>query len=171
MGMETGCLEVVVNRRNSTLYRCAMLLTGALAVGCLILSFFIHFAFLVGVAGFVLLSRLCWWHILTDWEYVYVENELRVTEILQKEKRAKTAVYDFAKLDVLGPVKSSRVEARRRQGATCTDYTGVNGQDPSRCCVLVLMDGSELLLDLGGEYGERMLQQMRHDQPSKVFLQ
>ena len=117
-GMETGCLEVVVNRKTNTLMKA--LHYGAIVVAvCFCLSaFLIHFALLLPAAGCMVAAYLFWLEITVDYEYVYVDKEIRVAKIQQKERRKDLAVYDLTRMEVMAPSGSYHLDEYRNKNLT-----------------------------------------------------
>ena len=168
-GIETGCLEVVVNRKTNTLMKA--LHYGAIVVAvCFCLSaFLIHFALLLPAAGCMVAAYLFWLEITVDYEYVYVDKEIRVAKIQQKERRKDLAVYDLTKMEVMAPSGSYHLDEYRNKNLTVFDYSsGEEDNKPFRYEV-VMEGGSKLILDFVGEYGEQIITILRTYFPRKVF--
>ena len=119
--METGCLEVVVNTKTNTLvkvrYYCAVIL----AVCFCLLTLFVHFAFVIPLVGFVVLTYFSWLDMVVDYEYVYVEKEIRVAKIGQKQRRKEIAVYDLSKMEMMAPQGSSHLDEYKNRNLELHD--------------------------------------------------
>ena len=167
--METGCLEVVVNRRTSTLVK--MLRYGAiiLAVCFCLLTFFVHFLMLIPAAGCAVLSYLAWLESVVDYEYVYVDKEIRIAKIQQKQRRKELAVYDLTKMEIFAPIGSSHLDGVKGRNLKVLDYSSGDDNGRSARYALVMEDGTELILDMVGEYGPQIVDIIYMYYPRKVF--
>ena len=168
-GMETGCLEVVVNRRTNTLMKALHYGAIVLAVCFCLSSFLVHLALLLPAAGLFAAAYFLWLEITVDYEYVYVDKEIRIAKIQQKQRRKDLAVYDLTKMEVMAPSGSSHLDEYRSRNLTVLDYSsGEDGNKPFRYEV-VMEGGSKLILDMVGEYGEQIITVLRKCFPRKVF--
>ena len=167
--METGCLEVVVSRRTSTLVKVIRFGAIILTVCFCFLTFLVHFLMLLPAAGCAVLAYLAWLESVVDYEYVYVDKEIRIAKIQQKQRRKDLAVYDLTKMEVMAPSGSSHLDEYRSRNLTVLDYSsGEDGNKPFRYEV-VMEGGSKLILDMVGEYGEQIIKVLRNCFPRKVF--
>ena len=106
---------------------------------------------------------------MVDYEYVYVDKEIRIAKIQQKQRRKDLAVYDLTKMEVMAPSGSSHLDEYRSRNLTVLDYSsGEDGNKPFRYEV-VMEGGSKLILDMVGEYGEQIITVLRTCFPRKVF--
>lgn len=101
--METGCLEVVVNRKTNTLMKALHYGAIVLAVCFCLSAFLINFALLFPAIGCIVGAYFSWLETVVDYEYVYVDKEIRVAKIQQKQQRKELAVYDLTKMEVMAP--------------------------------------------------------------------
>ena len=76
--METGCLEVVVNRKTNTLMKALHYGAIVLAVCFCLSAFLINFALLFPAIGCIVGAYFSWLETVVDYEYVYVDKEIRV---------------------------------------------------------------------------------------------
>lgn len=167
--MEMGCLEVVVNRKTSTLVK--MLRFGAiiLAVCFCLLAYFIHFLMLIPAVGCAVLAYLAWLDSVVDYEYVYVDKEIRIARIQQKERRKELSTYDLTKMEIFAPIGSSHLDGVRGKDLKVLDYSSGDDSNQSARYALVMEDGTELILDMIGEYGPQIVDIIYMYYPRKVF--
>ena len=167
--METGCLEVVVNRKTNTLMKALHYGAIVLAVCFLLSSFVVHLAMIVPAVGCAVGAYFAWLESVVDYEYAYVDREIRVAKIQQKERRKDIGVYDLTKMEVMAPAGSYHLDEYRNRDLKVLDYSsGEDGNLPYRY-EIVLEGGSKLILDLIGEYGEEIVTLLRSYHPRKVF--
>lgn len=169
MTMDTGCLEVVVKRNTGTLIRILRVVANVLAVCFIILAFIFHFLMLIPGILFIILSRYAYMNSVVDYEYVYVDKEIRIARIQQKEKRRELGTYDLEKMELLAPLCSDRCrDLERRRKLKILDYSSGVAQNPDRRYALIMTDGTELILDLDNEYGEKIIENVRACFPGKT---
>ena len=167
--METGCLEVVVSRRTSTLVKVIRFGAIILTVCFCFLTFLVHFLMLLPAAGCAVLAYLAWLESVVDYEYVYVDKEIRIAKIQQKQRRKDVAVYDLAKMEMMAPQGSFHLDEYKNRNLEVHDYS--SGDDDNKSCryELVMEGGKKVILDLVGEYGEQIVTVVRGYYPRKVF--
>lgn len=171
MAMDTGCLEVVVNRNTGTLIKILRVLAIIFAVCFIFLAFVFHFLMLIPGIIFIIIYRYAYMNSVVDYEYTYVDREIRIARIQQKEKRRELGTYDLEKMELLAPLDSDRckdVELRRK--LTVHDYSSGTVQTPDRRYALIMNDGTELILELDNEYGEKIIGIVRNYYPGKTVL-
>ena len=167
--METGCLEVVVNAKTNTLIKVRYYGAIILTVCFCLLALMMHFAFAVPMIACAVLAYFSWLDLVVDYEYAYVDKEIRIAKIQQKQRRKDLAVYDLTKMEVMAPSGSSHLDEYRSRNLTVLDYSsGEDGNKPFRYEV-VMEGGSKLILDMVGEYGEQIIKVLRNCFPRKVF--
>ncbi len=167
--MESGCLEVVVHRKTNTLMKVLHYGAVVLAVCFLLSSFMVHFAMIIPAVGCAVGAYFAWLESEIDYEYAYVDKEIRVAKIQQKERRKDIGVYDLTKMEVMARTGSSHLDAYKNRDLKVLDYSsGEDGNKPYRY-EIVLEDGTKLILDLIGEYGEEIVTLLRSYFPRKVF--
>jgi len=167
--METGCLEVVVNRKTNTLTKMKYYGAIVLTVCFCLLSLLVHFAFLVLMIASAVLVYFSWLDCVVDYEYAYVDKEIRIAKIQQKQRRKDVAVYDLAKMEMMAPQGSFHLDEYKNRNLEVHDYS--SGDDDNKSCryELVMEGGKKVILDLVGEYGEQIVTVVRGYYPRKVF--
>lgn len=169
MTMDTGCLEVVVKRNTGTLIKILRVLAIIFAVCFIFLAFFYHFLMLIPGIIFVIVSRYAYMNSVVDYEYTYVDREIRIARIQQKEKRRELGTYDLEKMELLAPLASDRCkDAERRRKLTVHDFSSGTAQNPDRRYALIMNDGTELILNLDNEYGRKIIENVRVCYPGKT---
>ena len=167
MTMDTGCIEVVVGRRTSPFTR---ILRGLSIAGTALCILFAVRISLFLILGAVIFGILIWYFtqdINVDYEYVYVEKEIRIAKIINKEKRKELASYPLDDMEIIAPFASHRLDGYRER-VKMIDYT--SGREEDRNIRYGLVTGGQmLLLDLDEEYGAEILKQIRFFAPRKVF--
>ena len=128
--MDTGCLEIVVKRANNPLKKVMQIVAAALAAVC-VLGLFVFGVF--SLIGAVLFAALAWYlsqDLNIDYEYAYVDRELRVAKIINKSRRKEVAVYDLNEMEVMAPEKSHHLDSYNNRNLPVTDYS--SHMEPAR---------------------------------------
>jgi hypothetical protein len=167
--MDAGCLEVVVNRKPNTLIKAICYGAGVLAVCFCLLSFIFSSLLLIPAVLCAAAAYFAWLECVVDFEYVYVDKELRVAKIQQKQRRKELAVYDLTKMEILAPIDSHHLDAYKSKERKVLDYSSQGEENKPYRYVLILSDGTELILDMVGEYGAQILDIIRMFSPRNVF--
>ena len=167
--METGCLEVVVNRKTNTLMKALHFGAIVLAVCFCLSSFLIHLALLLPAVGCLVGAYFLWLEITVDYEYVYVDKEIRIAKIQQKQRRKEIGVYDLTKMEVMAPSGSSHLDMYKGRNLDVLDYSSGDDSNLPYRYEIILDGGKKLILDLTGEYGEQIVTVIRSFSPRKVF--
>ncbi|MBP3217927.1 MAG: hypothetical protein J6M46_06125 [Lachnospiraceae bacterium] len=105
-----------------------------------------------------------------DYEYSYVQKELRIAKIMNKERRKEVATYDLEKMEILAPVRSWHLDSyKNRQIAKDVDYSSGEEKQPDPCYYLYLEGNTRVKLELEGEEAMQLLDAVKQMAPRKVF--
>ena len=167
--MDTGCLEVIVNRKPNTLIKAVCYGACVLTVCFCLLAFMSSLLFLIPAALCAAAANYFWLESAVDFEYVYVDKELRVAKIMQKQRRKELAVYDLTQMEVLAPVGSYHLDGFKNKDLKVIDYSSQGDENKASRYALILSDGTELILDMVGDYSSQILDLIRTFSPRKVF--
>ena len=167
--MDTGCLEVIVNRKPNTLIKAVCYGACVLTVCFCLLAFMTSLLFLIPAALCAAAANYFWLESAVDFEYVYVDKELRVAKIMQKQRRKELAVYDLTQMEVLAPVGSYHLDGFKNKDLKVIDYSSQGDENKASRYALILSDGTELILDMVGDYSSQILDLIRTYSPRKVF--
>ncbi|MBQ3392317.1 MAG: hypothetical protein IJG52_02775 [Lachnospiraceae bacterium] len=169
---ETGCLEIVVSKKKSTLIKLMFIAAIILAVCFFILIFTGRIWGIVGLAASCAAIWYLWLQLDVDYEYAYVDKELRVAQILRKSKRKEIGVYDLSSLQIAAPIGSPQLEPFRARAIKTLDFTSGSETDKEGRYGFVLEDGTMLLLDLNDPYGQgkELLEILRNRAPRAVHI-
>ena len=167
--MDTGCLEVIVNRKPNTLIKAVCYGACVLTVCFCLLAFMTSLLFLIPAALCAAAANYFWLESAVDFEYVYVDKELRVAKIMQKQRRKELAVYDLTQMEVLAPVGSYHLDGFKNKDLKVIDYSSQGDENKASRYALILSDGTKLILDMVGDYSSQILDLIRTFSPRKVF--
>ncbi len=171
MVMDTGCIEVVVNSKPDTLIKILRPCAAILAV-CFILSgFFVWWPFIFAGLIFCGVFYYANIHSVVDYEYAYVDREIRVARILQKSRRKEIAVFDLNKMTILTPMNAYEYDAYRNSDGKVLDYSSHDVREPDKRYCMVMSDRTKVILQLDGEYGRQLVDAVYHIAPFNVVKQ
>ena len=131
MNLDYGCLEVVVKRRNNPMLKVLNVLLIALAVALIVIGLApgMWVLLIAGIAcgvGAFFVQR----DIDVEYEYSYVEKELRVAKIMKKSARKDLGKYDLNKLEIGAPINSYRLDNARHKTVKTLDYSSREEKKP-----------------------------------------
>ncbi|MDO4475599.1 MAG: DUF6106 family protein [Lachnospiraceae bacterium] len=131
-------------------------------------------------AGFLLLNSLffllatllgagAWWafsNAACEYEYLYVNGDIDIDRIINRQKRKKAASYDIADLEMLAPAASHDLDSfKNDKGVRQVDYTS----DPKGARVYGAVYAQEKGRVLAWlELDEEIIRDMRRHQPRKI---
>lgn len=143
-----------------------------LAVLFVLSAIVIHVVFWIPAAlalvGYYLANR----NMDVDYEYAYVEKELRVAIIRGKSHRKAIGTYDLEKMEMCAPATSHHLDGYRgRKVLHDLDYSSHVVNVPDNRYFMYLSDGTRLILNLDSEYGQTMVEAIRQFAPRKIYTE
>lgn len=163
--MDIGCLEVIVHRKSSVLFRFLQVLLIMLCVVFILIGMVAWPALIIGAAcgvGAWFVSK----EVDVDYEYSYVDRELRVAKVMRKESRKNMGTYELDKMEICGPVKSVHLDNYHHKTELKTiDYSSRTEQDPDPRFEIYFAEYKLLI-----EPDEELKKVLKQTFPSKVFL-
>ncbi len=161
-------VEVLVKKRTTAMDRLKkaglILLTAAAAFVAVFLSvWFIAAVIALGVGCFFLLPTFD-----MEFEYLLVNRELDIDKIFSKSKRKKAEQFHLEEMELLAPVKSSRLDGYKNNAQLrVKDYSSQNGEEGVYAMIIRDDRGvCKVLL----EPDDKMLDAMKKTFPNKVFV-
>nr|WP_296009612.1 DUF6106 family protein [uncultured Blautia sp.] len=141
------------------------LLLGLIAVTAVI-GFVFIFAWIatliLGVVAYFILPNLD-----LEYEYVYVNGELDVDKIMSKSKRKRLKSFDLAKLELMAPVNSHRMDYQNHNtNLKVLDYS--SGNKNHKVYAMIIPDEKEVNKVLI-EPDRELLDNIKKTCPRKVF--
>ncbi len=168
MNVETGCLEIIVRRKTTALQKALRVCSVVFTVLFVLLIFVFGWPFLFASAAMGVAAYFIWLECEVDYEYDYVEKELRISKIQRKSNRKELATYDLNQLEIMAPARSHELDSRRRGQAKVIDYSS-GDPEAKDLYALYFEDGTCLHLNLSGDYAEQFIRIMKQYAPRKVF--
>lgn len=105
-----------------------------------------------------------------EWEYQYVNGELDVDRILNKQRRKRMASYDVQNAELVAPAKSHRLDYYHNgKQLKVVDYSSCNPENEKKVYAMLISKENQLQ-EVLFEPSEKMLKDMRLKAPRKVFM-
>jgi hypothetical protein len=140
-----------------------------LAVLSVISAIFVSLFFLIGAALCGVLSYVLYFRrVVVEFEYTYMDKELRVDRIYNQSKRKRVDVFDLNKAEIVAPANSYHLDNFKNREVTVSDYsTGTEDTDELKNFVMYYEGKRKILLSLN----EKAISAIRMGIPSKLKLQ
>lgn len=100
-----------------------------------------------------------------EYEYLYIDKELVIDKIFNQAKRKRIATYDFAKVQVIAPIKSYHLDNFGKVSDKAKDYSIGTVEQPDLRYVL-FYEGQEQVIF---SPNEELVKIMKNAAPRKVF--
>ncbi|WP_130837084.1 hypothetical protein [Lachnoclostridium sp. Marseille-P6806] len=162
--MDIGCLEVVVARKNSPVMKFLRVLLIMMCIAFAVLGAMGMLAALVVAVACGVGAYFVGRHINVEFEYSYVEKELRVARIMNKEARKSLGSYDLDRMEIGAPIRSYRLENYSRREVKTIDYSSGQEQQPDPRYVIYLEDKKLII-----EPDEELIGVLRQTFPHKFY--
>ncbi|MCM1387572.1 MAG: DUF6106 family protein [Bacillus sp. (in: Bacteria)] len=99
-----------------------------------------------------------------EYEYLYLDKEIKVDKVLAKSKRKKAAAYDVGRMEILAPVKSYHLDAYKNRDMKTVDYSSQDIEDNNKY-MMVYEGNLKVILEPNAE----MVKAIQMVAPRKVF--
>lgn len=148
--------------------------TGAKFARILLVMLTAAFA-LLGVMGFIvamvvaLVFGFATWfvymHTDTEYEYLYLDKEIKVDRILNKSKRKRAAVYEVERMEIFAPLNSYHLDNYKNRQVKVTDYSSGREKQPEARYAFFYEGGQKIILEPSREF----VKAVQSVAPRKVF--
>ena len=148
--------------------------TGAKFLRILLTMLTAAFAIL-GILGFVIalvtalvLGILTWFvymHTDTEYEYLYLDREIKVDKILNKSKRKKQGIFEIERMEIFAPINSYHLDNYKNRQVKVLDFSSGKEKQPEARYVLYYEGGQKLILEPTAEF----VKAVQSVAPRKVF--
>ena len=165
--MNDGYVELLVKKeqtmKDKLIKAVALLVVILMAAAGLFVSHMLLFvAAILGVAAYFLLPNLD-----LEFEYLYVNGELDIDRIASKTRRKRVKSLDLSKMEIMAPVKSSRMEHQNHnKNLKVYDYS--SGNQTHKIYAIILPTDREVCKILI-EPDEKLIKSIEKNCPRKVF--
>ena len=165
--MNDTYVEVMVDRKTSPLLGAARIILYALAIVCFMMGLFGSGVFFVGAIAFALVAYFVLPNFDLEYEYLYIDKEISIDKIMQKEKRKHVLSVDLSRMEVIAPVNSHELDQYKARGVKTYDFT--SGNEDARVYSVVYESGKNGTTMVNIEPNEEMLRAIKNVFPRKVL--
>ena len=99
-----------------------------------------------------------------EFEYLYIDKELQIDRILNKNKRKRMETLDLNELEILAPIRSHELDGYRNRDMKKADYSSGEESHDSQKYMLVV-NNKQIIF----EPTEEMVKTIKRFAPRKVF--
>ena len=133
---------------------CVSLLSGLL----------LNFLFLLGTVLFGILSYVVYFRKMkVEYEYTYMDRELRIDRIYNESKRKKVTVLDLGKMEILAKENSYHLDSYKNRTAKEWDFsTGAEDNDELSTYIMYYAGTDKYYLSLTEDFMKAIRQTMPH---------
>lgn len=101
-----------------------------------------------------------------EYEYLYLDKEISVDQILGKSKRKKIGEYQIDRMEILASVSSYHLDDYKNRQVKVKDFSSADPSDERKCYAMYYEGGEKILLTPN----EELTKAIRNVAPRKVFL-
>ena len=101
-----------------------------------------------------------------EYEYLYLDKEISVDQILGKAKRKRIGEYQVDRMEILAPASSYHLDDYKNRQVKVKDYSSAEPADERKQYVMYYEGGEKLLLTPN----EELVKAIRNVAPRKVFM-
>ena len=164
--MNDSYVECMVPRKSSPFSGLIRVLVYALTAISLILAtmgFPIMFipTIALGLVIYFLLPSL-----VVEFEYLYLDKEISIDKVLNRQKRKKVRVLDLNKMELLAPETSHELDSYKSRGLKIQDYSS---RDPEKKKHIMVYNGEKGTELICLEPNAAMIKCIKTVSPRKIF--
>lgn len=115
------------------------------------------------VLGFI--TWFIYMHTDTEYEYLYLDREIKVDRILNKSKRKRAAVYEVERMEIFAPINSYHLDNYKNRQVKTVDYSSGKEKQPEARYAFYYEGGQKIILEPSPEF----VKAVQNIAPRKVF--
>ncbi len=131
--------------------------------GVLGLMGYIFPLFLALIFGFT--TWFVYMHTDTEYEYLYLDHEIKVDKILNKSKRKRVGSFDLERMEVFAPLNSHHFDNYKNRQVQVVDFSSGKAKEPEARYAFYYEGGQKVIL----EPSEAFIKAVQNVAPRKVF--
>ncbi len=164
--MSEAFKELLIKQRESKKDKLLGIAMVVAAVVSLLSALLIHFLFLFGAIAFGILSYVVYFRKMhVEYEYTYMDKELRIDCIYNESKRKSIAVLDLNKMEILAKENSRHLDNYKNRQVKEMDFsTGEEDTEELSTYIMYYKGTDKYYLSLT----ENFMQAIRFNLPQKV---
>ncbi len=144
----------------------------AARVICMALTIFFGIFGLMGylialglAAVFGVITWLVYKNTYIEYEYLYLDREIKVDKIVNMSRRKQVATYEVDRMEIFAPMTSYHLDSYKNRQARCVDFSSGANQTPDKKYVFYYEGNQKVIL----EPDEKFIQALKNVAPRKVF--
>ena len=164
--MSEAFKELLIKQRENKKDKLLGIAMVVAAVISLLSSLLIHFLFLFGAIAFGILSYVVYFRKMrVEYEYTYMDRELRIDSIYNESKRKSVVVLDLNKMEILAKENSHHLDSYKNRQVKEMDFsTGEEDTEELSTYVMYYKGTDKYYLSLSEDF----MQTIRRTMPHKV---
>jgi len=134
------------------------------AVLSLVSGLILHPLFLLGAVAFGILSYVVYFRKMkVEYEYTYMDKELRIDRIYNESKRKSVVVLDLNKMEILAKENSYHLDGYKNRTVKEWDFsTGLEDDDELATYIMYYAGSDKYYLSLNEDFMKTIRQTMPH---------
>ena len=162
--MSEAFKELLIKQRESKKDKLLGIAMVVAAVVSLLSSLLIHFLFLFGAIAFGILSYVVYFRKMkVEYEYTYMDRELRIESIYNESKRKSVVVLDLNKMEILAKENSHHLDSYKNRQVKEMDFsTGEEDTEELSTYVMYYKGTDKYYLSLTDDFVKAIRQLMPH---------
>ncbi|MBQ3516565.1 MAG: hypothetical protein IJA29_05000 [Lachnospiraceae bacterium] len=134
------------------------------AVLSLVSGLILHPLFLLGAVAFGILSYVVYFRKMkVEYEYTYMDKELRIDRIYNESKRKSVVVLDLNKMEILAKENSYHLDGYKNRTVKEWDFsTGLEDDDDLATYIMYYAGSDKYYLSLNEDFMKTIRQTMPH---------
>lgn len=161
--------EFLIAQKQSALNKAVGFTLVGLAVLSVVSALFVSPFFFIGTVACGVLSYVLYFRkTVVEFEYTYMDKELRVDRIYNQSKRKQVDVFDLNKAEILAPEKSYHLDNYKNRDVSISDYSTDEEDTEEVKNYVMFYEGKRKILF---SFNKDIIEAIRTGIPSKVKLQ
>lgn len=145
--------ELLVKQQDSVKNKVIGYTCVALAVISLLCTFLVSPFFIAAVIAFPIVSYFMYFRRMSvEYEYTYLDKEIRIDRIYNYNNRKQVEVLDISKIEILAVRGSEALRSFERREATVTDYSEGNDSEYTKVYEVWYEGKRKILLSLEDDF-------------------
>lgn len=145
--MSDTYVECLVSRGVSTAAKFVRVLLVMLTAAFLLLGMLgIILAFVAGVL-FGVLTYFVYMRTDIEYEYLYLDKEIKIDKIMNKSKRKKVGTFEVERMEIFAPLNSYHLDNYKNRQVKVLDYSSGKEQKPETRYALYYEGSQKLILE------------------------
>lgn len=165
--MSESYVECLVEKRTSSF----MLFLKYLLYGLTLVTFFLGFGggiwiFLLAAIAFGVAAYFVTMNAVIEYEYLYLDKEITVDKIMNRNKRKRVGVYEVDKIEIMAPINSYHLDGFKNRNFRVVDISRGIEDKPDRRYVFFYNGTDKIIF----EPNEELVKAVKNVSPRKTFM-